>query len=78
MSSQISESSCFVRDSRREGESVGGDRISESPKCHCSAWATIQTSLTEGNPGKCFFGCPYFGGTPVSTVNLIMGWMLGL
>lgn len=63
-------SSSSVRDPQSGWESSSGGGLAKPPACLCGAQATIQTSLTEGNPGELFYGCPFFKGTPASTLEM--------
>ncbi|KAB1215970.1 hypothetical protein CJ030_MR4G023630 [Morella rubra] len=63
-------SSSSVRDHRSGWESPSKGGLVEPPACLCGAQATIRTSLTKRNPGRHFYGCPFFGGTPVSTLEM--------
>lgn len=40
----------------------GGDDVhTELPFCHCGVTSRLQTSMMEGNSGRCFYGCVHFG-----------------
>ncbi|KAB1199406.1 hypothetical protein CJ030_MR0G024303 [Morella rubra] len=48
--------------SHRSGVSQRGVVFLEDVSCECGLRACLRTSLTDGNPGRQFYGCPMFSG----------------